>query len=76
MVKIGRYTTAAASPPAAPSWRWCTDFIQRRNMTITDLRNAATFLRRLVVGRTEEDRLFRTIAAIEREIARREKRDG
>lgn len=45
-------------------------------MTLNDLRNASAFLRRLVVGRTEEDRLFRTIAAIEQEIARREKRDG
>lgn len=43
-------------------------------MTLNDLRNAREFLRKIAVGRTDEDRLIRTIEAIEREIERRTKK--
>lgn len=42
-------------------------------MTVADLRNAVTYLRRLVVGQREVDQLVRTITALESEIRRRER---
>lgn len=45
-------------------------------MLLRDLESAVLFLRRLTVGRMEEDRLIRTVLALEEEIRRRrEKRD-
>jgi hypothetical protein len=44
-------------------------------VNLRDLREAATFLRRLVVGQTEIDRLIRVIEAIEREIEKRSRNE-
>jgi hypothetical protein len=43
-------------------------------MTLGDLRNALDFLQRSFVGQGDQDRLFNTIAAIQNEIKRREKK--
>ena len=43
-------------------------------MTLSDLRNAREFLRRIAVGKLDEERLIATIDAIEREIERRVKK--
>lgn len=43
-------------------------------MTLNDLRNAREFLRRIAVGKLDEERLIRTIEAIEREIERKVKK--
>jgi hypothetical protein len=43
-------------------------------MTITDLINAARFLRRLSVGQMEADQLIKTVEAIEAEIERRRRK--
>jgi hypothetical protein len=43
-------------------------------MTLGDLRNARDFLRRIAVGKLDEERLIATIYAVEREIERREKK--
>lgn len=40
-------------------------------MNIRDLENAARFLRRMTVGQSDEERLIRTVAALEAEIKRR-----
>jgi hypothetical protein len=46
-------------------------------MTVRDLEAAVQFLRRLTVGRIEEERLIRTVEALEQEIRRRRQRsDG
>lgn len=42
-------------------------------MTITDLRNALMFLNKVFVGRSDEERLVRTIHALEKEIERKKK---
>lgn len=43
-------------------------------MTINDLKNALRFLSKVHVGKSEEDRFFQTIAAIQQEIERRQKK--
>jgi hypothetical protein len=42
-------------------------------MTLNDLRNAIEFLRRIPVGRLDEERLIITVQALEHEIERRQR---
>jgi hypothetical protein len=43
-------------------------------MTLGDLRNALDLLQRVFVGQGDQERLFKTIEALQNEIKRREKK--
>jgi len=46
----------------------------RKPMTLGDLRNALDLLQRVFVGQGDQERLFKTIEALQNEIKRREKK--